>query len=99
LWVPKLAEITGRSETLVRRWLIHDACFNANSARWIFLSGLSISDDYWRAIGMYHSPSLSRQRRYARSVAIKLTRRFGAEVFTRPPLQQDGLDASRRSAP
>jgi hypothetical protein len=98
-WVPKLARITRRSQTLVRHWLIHDACFNANSARWIFLSGLSISEDYWSAIGVYHSPSPLRQRRYSRSVATKLTQRFGPEVFGRPLLGRDGVGASRRSAP
>jgi hypothetical protein len=83
-WVPKLASLTGRSEPQIRHWLVHDACFNVNSARWIFLSGLTITQNYWGAIGMYHSPTKWRQRHYALAVARKLERRFGPEIFSRP---------------
>ncbi|WP_447725498.1 lytic transglycosylase domain-containing protein [Sphingomonas koreensis] len=84
-WVPKLAEITGRPTDHVRWWLIHDACFNVEAARWIFLSGLVVTRDYWRAVGVYHSPTGSRQRWYASSVATHLRRRFGPDVFTAAP--------------
>lgn len=80
-WVPRLAAVTGRPPHTVRRWLTHDACFNVDAARWIFLSGLAVTRDYWKAIGVYHSPTGWRQRRYAHSVARKLTRRFGTEAF------------------
>lgn len=80
-WVPKLAALTGRPSTHVRWWLTHDACFNVNAARWIFLSGLAATGSYWQAIGVYHSPTSWRQRRYANSVAVHLKRRFGAQIF------------------
>jgi hypothetical protein len=80
-WVEKLAAATGRPEQQVRWWLIHDACFNVAAARWIFLSGLRVTGDYWKAIGVYHSPTAWRQARYATSVAGHLRRRFGADVF------------------
>jgi hypothetical protein len=80
-WVPKLAAVTRRPAADVRRWLTHDACFNVDAARWIFLSGLTLTRDYWKAVGVYHSPTVWRQRHYARSVASKLQGRFGANVF------------------
>ena len=55
--------------------------FNVQAARWIFLSALRLSNDYWKAIGIYHSPTEWRQRRYANSVAIKLRVRFGDDAF------------------
>ncbi|WP_330217839.1 lytic transglycosylase domain-containing protein [Novosphingobium resinovorum] len=76
-WVPRLAKLTGRGEAEIRTWLVRDACFNVQAARWIFLSGLKASGDYWKAVGIYHSPTLWRQRRYALSVAGHLRRRFG----------------------
>lgn len=81
-WVTRLADITARSATSVRWWLIHDACFNVEAARWIFLSGLAKSDSYWQAVGSYHSPTDFRQRRYASDFARHLGQRFGAGVFS-----------------
>lgn len=80
-WVPKLAAATGRSVAQVRWWLTEDPCFNIEAARWIFLSGLSATRDYWKAVGIYHSPSVWRQRIYSASVARHLQRRFGSGVF------------------
>lgn len=82
-WVPKLAAITGRPEARVRWWLTHDACFNVQAARWIFLSGLAVTRDYWQAVGAYHSPTNWRQRHYATLVASKLVLRFGPKIFVR----------------
>ncbi len=86
-WVAKIAAMTRREGSDVRRWLIHDACFNVNAARWIFLSALKASGDYWRAIGIYHSPRAPRGRRYALAVGGKLRRRFGPEVFRDQPVR------------
>lgn len=80
-WVPRLARLTGRGEAEIRAWLVRDACFNVQAARWIFLSGLKASGDYWKAVGIYHSSTHWRQRRYALSVARHLRRRFGDSVF------------------
>ena len=80
-WVPKLSRLTGRPPEQVRGWLKSDPCFNVQAARWIFLSALRLSNDYWKAIGIYHSPSEWRQRRYANSVAFKLRVRFGDDAF------------------
>ena len=75
-WVPKLARLLGRDTVQVRQWLRDDACFNAQAARWIFLSGLRASGDYWKAVGTYHSPTAWRQNRYALAVADRLELRF-----------------------
>ncbi len=80
-WVEKLAAATARPARQVRWWLIHDACFNVAAARWIFLSGLRATGDYWKAVGVYHSPTPWRQRWYADAVAGKLRRRYGKDVF------------------
>ena len=80
-WVPRLADILGRPVSHIRFWLRFDPCFNAEAARWIFLSGLATTGDYWKAIGVYHSPTDWRQRRYAASVAAHLSKRFGKAVF------------------
>ncbi|QTH24895.1 lytic transglycosylase domain-containing protein (plasmid) [Rhizorhabdus wittichii] len=80
-WVPRIAHQVGRSEPQVRQWLRDDACFNVDVARWIFLSALSETGDYWRAIGIYHSPTPWRQRRYAENVVVHLRRRFGSDIF------------------
>lgn len=80
-WVPKIASLVGRPPTQVRVWLVADPCFNVQAARWIFLSGLAATDDYWKAIGVYHSPTGWRQRRYRASVVLHLRQRFGAGVF------------------
>lgn len=80
-WVPRIAELVNRPEQHVRFWLQNDACFNAEAARWIFLSGLAVTGDYWKAVGVYHSPTGWRQARYARSVATHLRKRYGDAIF------------------
>lgn len=82
-WVPKLATLTRRPAGQVRAWLINDPCFNVQAARWIFLSALTATGDFWRAVGVYHSPTDWRQKHYVASVAGHLQRRFGKEVFGR----------------
>lgn len=83
-WVPRIASLVGHPVARVRDWLRTDACFNAGAARWIFLTALAESRDYWKAIGTYHSPTQWRQRAYAASVASKLQRRFGSQAFSAP---------------
>ena len=80
-WVAKLAAATGRPAVHIRHWLIHDACFNVDTARWIFLAALRSTKDYWKAIGVYHSPTGWRQRCYIANVASRLKARFGSTVF------------------
>ena len=80
-WVPRIAVLVGRSEMQVRRWLRFDACFNVEAARWIFLAALRDTGDFWKAVGVYHSPTGWRQRRYSLSVAKRLERRFGDNAF------------------
>lgn len=80
-WISRLSAATGYPASHVRWWLRNDPCFNVNAARWIFLSGLAVTQDYWKAVGVYHSPTDWRQRRYAWQVAAKLRRRFGSNVF------------------
>ncbi|ODP36396.1 MULTISPECIES: lytic transglycosylase domain-containing protein [Sphingomonas] len=80
-WISKFAAATGKPAPSIRWWLTHDACFNVSAARWIFLSGLALTSDYWKAVGTYHSPTAWRQRRYALSVAARLRKRFGLDVF------------------
>lgn len=80
-WVPRLATMTGRTEAQIRWWLKQDACFNVDAARWIFLSGLAVTRDYWKAVGAYHSPTGWRQRRYVASVVDHLKRRFGLAIL------------------
>jgi hypothetical protein len=82
-WVPRLAAVSGRPERHIRHWLKQDACFNVEAARWIFLSGLATTGDYWKAVGVYHSPTGWRQRRYTASVVKHLRRRFGSNLFVR----------------
>lgn len=77
-WVPRIARLVARPPDHVRYWLRFDPCFNAQAARWIFLSALATTDDYWKAVGVYHSPVDWRQRRYAVSVAAHLQARYGA---------------------
>jgi len=89
-WVTRVAETVNRPPSLVRYWLVNDACFNVDTARWIFLSRLAVTGDYWKAIGVYHSPTGWRQRRYAALVAAKLSKRFGKSVFSeKPPHERD----------
>ena len=82
-WVPKLATLVAKRPNEVRAWLIGDPCFNVQAARWIFLSGLHATGDYWKAIGVYHSPTASRQRRYAESFIGHLRRRYGPSWTSR----------------
>lgn len=81
-WVPKIAEILARPPAQIRIWLRDEPCFNVEAARWIFTSALASSQDYWRAIGIYHSPHSMRQHRYALSLAAKLRLRFGPHLFS-----------------
>jgi len=80
-WVPRIARLIERSEYQVRHWLRYDACFNAEAARWIFLSGLETTGDYWKAVGVYHSPTAWRQRTYAAKVATHMRAKFGQDIF------------------
>lgn len=80
-WVPRIASLIHKPEADVRSWLTHDTCFNVRAAQWIFLTALAVTKDYWRAVGLYHSPTAWRQRRYAYAVAAKLSQRFGPDVF------------------
>jgi hypothetical protein len=80
-WVGKIAAMTRRRPEMVRWWLINDACFNVDAARWIFLSGLAVTREYWKAIGVYHSPTAWRQQRYVAGVSNHLQRRYGRQVF------------------
>ena len=80
-WVGRISRILRHSGSDVRHWLIHDACFNVRAARWIFLSGLAVTGDYWQAVGAYHSPTKLRQQRYRANVAGKLIKRFGSDLF------------------
>lgn len=83
-WVPRIAVLVRRPTEHVTHWLRNDPCFNAQAARWIFMTALATTGDYWKAIGVYHSPTQWRQRRYAASVAGKLQRRFGIDLFGHP---------------
>ncbi|EQB15957.1 hypothetical protein RLDS_09580 [Sphingobium lactosutens DS20] len=80
-WVPKFAALTGRPALTVRYWLINDPCFNVQAARWLFLAALQTTGDYWKAVGVYHSPTGWRQHRYVGSVATKLRERYGRAIF------------------
>ncbi|HEX7854748.1 MAG TPA: restriction endonuclease [Sphingobium sp.] len=51
-WMPRIARLIDRPEGHVRYWLRFDTCFNVEAARWIFLSALSDTNDYWQAMGM-----------------------------------------------
>lgn len=80
-WVPKISRLVGRPPAQVRYWLRYDPCFNAEVARWIFLSGLAVTGDYWKAVGTYHSPTAWRQRAYASKVAGHMRRLYGSGIF------------------
>lgn len=82
-WIPKISRLVGRPQVQVRYWLRFDPCFNAEVARWIFLSGLAATGNYWRAVGAYHSPTAWRQRAYAAKVAGHMRRLYGADIFER----------------
>jgi hypothetical protein len=81
-WVPRIADLIKRPEGSVRSWLVHDACFNVDVARWIFLSALATSGSYWTAIGLYHSRAIVLQKRYAAGVAWHVSHRYGPRAFT-----------------
>ncbi|EQB14982.1 lytic transglycosylase domain-containing protein [Sphingobium lactosutens] len=83
-WITRLAAQVGKPAAQVRHWLKFDACFNAEAARWVFLSALRATGDYWKAVGVYHSPTAWRQRRYTASVVDHLRSRFGANIFVSP---------------
>lgn len=83
-WAPRIAVLVGRSPVEVRSWLVSDPCFNANAARWLFLTALRTTGDFWKAVGVYHSPTAWRQRRYALRVAGHMQRRFGQDIFATP---------------
>lgn len=85
-WVKRISALVDRPQADVRAWLVHDPCFNAGAARWIFLSALRSTGDFWKAIGVYHSPTAWRQRRYAQSVARHMQRRFGQDIFAAPTI-------------
>lgn len=87
-WVPKIAALVGRPQADVRSWLMSDPCFNAGAARWIFLSALKTTGDFWKAVGVYHSPTAWRQRRYALSVARHMQKRFGSGLFVGSVISQ-----------
>ncbi|GAA0294774.1 hypothetical protein GCM10009087_00640 [Sphingomonas oligophenolica] len=76
-WASRIAAVTGRRPAQVRWWLQHDVCFNVDAARWVFLSALAATKDYWKAVGVYHSPVACRQRVYVNSVASHLAARAG----------------------
>jgi hypothetical protein len=80
-WVGRISRILRHSGSDVRHWMIHDACFNVRAARWIFLSGLALTGDYWQAVGAYHSPTKLRQQRYRANFEGKLIKRFGSHLF------------------
>jgi hypothetical protein len=80
-WVPTVAVLLHRDVQDVRRWIRDDACFNVGTAAWLFLSAYSNMQDYWKAVGAYHSPNPSRGRRYAINVGRHLQRRYGSEFF------------------
>ena len=84
-WIPKFAQLLDRPSAQIRIWLRDDPCFNAEAARWIFTSALSTTGDYWRSVGIYHSPKTSRQLRYAARVSQHLMARFGPAVFRSKP--------------
>lgn len=93
-WVPKIAALVGRSPGQVRAWLVSDPCFNASVAGWLFLTALRTTGDFWRAVGVYHSPTAWRQRRYSLSVARHMQRRFGQDVFAAPLVPRSPVAAS-----
>ncbi|MCT2401741.1 lytic transglycosylase domain-containing protein [Novosphingobium sp. HK4-1] len=83
-WVSRIAALVGRPAPEVRHWLRFDPCFNVEAARWIFLAALKDTGDFWKAVGIYHSPTAWRQRRYSLSVAKRMHQRFGKDVYSDP---------------
>jgi hypothetical protein len=80
-WLPRIAADVHRPIGDIRRWLRDDPCFSTATAAWIFLRTYRSTRDYWQAVGLYHSSTTWRQRRYTMSVVDHLTARFGAKVF------------------
>ncbi|WP_240334412.1 lytic transglycosylase domain-containing protein [Sphingobium estronivorans] len=80
-WVPRISVLVHRSESDVWTWLQHDACFNVYATRWIFLTELKSVQDYWKAIGHYHSRVRWRNTRYIQNVGRRLVARFGPAAF------------------
>ncbi|MDR6149794.1 hypothetical protein QE358_001672 [Sphingomonas sp. SORGH_AS742] len=80
-WASKIASRLGHDERSVTYWLRYDPCFNADAARWIFLTMIRSGTPYWRAVGRYHSPTGWRQKQYVNSVVLHLRRRFGDQAF------------------
>ena len=80
-WVPKIAVQLDRDATSIAYWLRYDPCFNAEAARWIYLTMLRSGPPFWRAIGQFHSPVTRRQDRYVESVASHMRRCFGDCIF------------------
>lgn len=75
-WVSRMARLIGARSDEIRHRLRYDACFNVEAARWLLLSNLAASSDYWQAVGAYHSPTPVLRHRYAIRVARRLARRF-----------------------
>jgi hypothetical protein len=89
-WVPRLARMLDRRDAQVAGWLRSDPCFNVEVARWIFLSSLARTRDFWMAVGLYHSPNLGLRTAYARVVWSRYRRRFtqGETAATRSPARR-----------
>ncbi len=77
-WVPRMARLVGRRSDEIQNRLRYDACFNVEAARWLLLTNLAASSDYWQAVGAYHSPTPVRRHCYAISVARRLARHLAA---------------------
>lgn len=90
-WIPTIATLLGRTEVDVRLWLQFDACFNAEAARWIFLSALRSTRNYWKAVGIYHSPTPWRQEHYRNSVVAHLRTRYGNSIFRVPETKPSNI--------
>lgn len=98
-WVPRIARLIGRSQPQVKSWLRDDPCFNIDAARWIFLSGLAATRDYWDAIGVYHSPTASRQHRYRNGVARQLIACGAFNHTLRAGYGSEGRDTVAQTVP
>lgn len=74
-WVPRFAKLVSQPLPAVKKWLRQDACFNVEAARWILLTELTRSGDYWEMIGRYHSPRASRRLRYVAAIVKRVATR------------------------
>lgn len=79
-WVSRMARLVGRRSDDIRHRLRYNVCFNVEAARWILLSNLAASSDYWQAVGAYHSPTPVLRDRYA----IRVARRLADSVAATP---------------